>query len=60
MQTITVIIERHPGRNMVRVQRDQAVVFSADHVQEETLAAVVRVVVEHWLDETSEEIEGEA
>lgn len=41
------------GRNVVRVQKNQAVVFSADHVQGETLVAVVRAVVEHWIDETS-------
>lgn len=58
MQAIVIVIERQTGRNVVRVTVGQQVMFSADHVSEETLVAVVRCVSEHWIEKTGPGMEG--
>lgn len=50
---IVITIERQSGRNLVRATVGQQVMFSADHIAEETLPAVVRCVAEHWIDKTA-------
>jgi hypothetical protein len=53
MTTIMVLIERQGARNTVRVTVGQQIMFSADHVAEEVLPAVVRCVGEYWIGQTA-------